>query len=546
MRSVQDLSGLFWSPVRSPANSPEYPQMMQLPPRRSGLSVAAAMVLVVLPFSCWWTTGPVAVAGDEVQTLPAPLRMEVSVQPPVEPPAKPMVAFAAKGTDLCVRCHRSEQGAWVDASTTAVWRHDAHSRAHLALSPDNARTRGMEAVLGIKAATTAACVACHTHPAGEPAVEEETAMVHGGISCETCHGAGSGYFEPHMEKRWRFLSSAEKEALGMHDLRNPVRKAENCLSCHLGEVASGKVITHAMYAAGHPPLSAFEIESFGKAMGPHWKRVWEKSPSIQQQAAEAGYRTEAASESQRSLIGGLVALRQSATLVDAYASAATENARERPWPELALYDCQACHHELRVPSGRQEAGYGGLVPGRPSLVRWPRGLAGVAFTEAGMPTDVDALLAPWVAALNQRPFGEKSGLQAAAGSREHLTRIDRAITVLAAVPRDAIIAEAKTAVWNRERIASLSAAGARCGDLETARLLGWVMVAALREDASWPEGRRAVAIANIESSLALGFPSPAYPQPPSSEKPFWQTSLSAARDADIERIREAFQLQPPR
>jgi len=513
--------------------------MMQLPARRSGLTVAAAAVLVVLSFSCWSSPAP-AVAGDAVQTLPAPLPVELPVQPSAEPPARPRGAFVAKGSDLCVRCHRSEQNAWVDASTTAVWRHDAHSRAHLALSPDNSRTRGMEAVLGITAATTAACVACHTHPAGEPAVEEETALVHGGISCETCHGTGSGYFEPHMEKRWRFLSSAEKEALGMHDLRNPARKAENCLSCHLGDVSTEKVITHAMYAAGHPPLPAFEIESFGKAMGPHWKRVWEKSPTIQQQAAEAGYRTEAASESQRSLIGGLVALRQSAALVDTYASAAAENARERPWPELALYDCQACHHELRVPSERQEAGYGGLVPGRPSLVRWPRGLAGVAFVEAGMPTDVDKLLAPWVAALNQRPFGEESGLQAAAGSRDHQAPIDRAIATLAAVSRTAVAGDPEAVARSRGRIASLSAAGARCGDLETARLLGWVMIAALQEDASLPEGERAMAIAALESSLALGFPSPAYPQPPAPDKPFWQTSLSAARDADIERIRAAF------
>ena len=489
----------------------------------------AAFVAALLFVPC-----AAAEAGEELQLLPAPAT------------GGPQRSFVAKGAELCVRCHRSEQSEWVDTATTAVWRHDAHSRAHLALTSDNPRTRGMEEVLGIKAASTAACIACHTHPAGEPAIEEETALVHAGISCETCHGAGSGYLEPHMEKRWRFLSSAEKEALGMHDLRNPVRKAENCLSCHLGDVASGKVITHAMYAAGHPPLPAFEMESFGKAMGPHWKRVWEKSPQIQQQAAEAGYRTESASESQRSLIGGLVALRQSATFVDQYASAATENARERPWPELALYDCQACHHELRVPSTRQEVGYGGLVPGRPSLVRWPRGLAGVAFTEAGMPTDTDALLAPWVASLNARPFGTAAGPGVAGASRDQLALIDRAIAALAAVPRDGVAGDAQAAARSRGRIASLSAAGARCGDIETARLLGWVMVAALREDALWPEGQRAKAISNLEKTLALEFPSPAYPQPPSPEKPFWQTSLSAARDADMAAIRAAFLQASPK
>ncbi|MFM8893205.1 MAG: multiheme c-type cytochrome [Planctomycetia bacterium] len=506
--------------------------MMPLPPRVRRWAASGIMLALGLGLPPAGSARA-AVVGEEVQPLPAP-----SAPLPVGPlPAGARSAFSAKGTELCVRCHRSEQTAWVDASTTATWRHDAHSRAHLALGSDNPRTRGMEAVLGIKAAQTAACIACHTHPAGEPAVEEETPLVHAGISCETCHGAGSGYFEPHMEKRWRFLPSAEKEALGMHDLRNPAAKAANCLSCHLGDVDAGKVVTHAMYAAGHPPLPAFEMESFGKAMGPHWKRVWEKSPQIRQQAAEAGYRTEAASESQRSLIGGLVALKQSTKLVDAYAAAAGVS-KERPWPELSLYDCQACHHELRVPSARQQAGYGGLVPGRPSLVRWPRGLAAVAFQEAGMPSDVDALLAPWVAALSARPFGDQQALPDAASSRDHLARIDQAITALATVPRSE--ADARAADRSRARIAALSAAGARCGELETARLLGWVMVAALREDPSWPEDRRAAAIGSLESSLALGFPSPAYPEPSSAQKPFWQTSLSAARDADMAAIRAAF------
>ena len=134
--------------------------------------VIEAIQPIAFVVAVWLIRCGAAAAGEELQLLPSPAA------------GGPQRAFAAKGTDLCVRCHRSEQSAWVDASTTAVWRHDAHSRAHLALSPDNARTRGMEAVLGIKAATTAACVACHTHPAGEPAVEEETAMVHGGISCE--------------------------------------------------------------------------------------------------------------------------------------------------------------------------------------------------------------------------------------------------------------------------------------------------------------------------------------------------------------------------
>jgi len=492
---------------------------------RMTVPLAAAALLVAL--------GRPAAAAP----LPDP---PATAAPEALPPAVagPAAGHRFKGTDFCVRCHRSEQGDWVDASTTAVWRHDAHSRAHLALLPDNPRTKAMEAALGITAARTAACVACHSHAPDEPAVEEESSVAHAGIGCESCHGAGSDYFEPHMEKRWRFLSSAEKEALGMHDLRNPVAKAENCLSCHVGEVAAGKIVTHAMYAAGHPPLPAFEMESFGRALGPHWKRVWEKKPAVQELAARAAYRTEARSEAQRSLIGALVALERSAGLAQSYAAAAAADPRGLAWPELSLYDCQACHHDLAVPSARQAAGYGGLVPGRPSLFRWPRALAGVAFARAGMPTDVDLLMAPSRDALSERPFGTAAAVRDAADPRR---QIGAAIAVLAAAPRDEGLAAAE-----RETAAALARAGGTSGDFESARQIGWVLAPLLdggRLDGA-PAADAAVA-KRLRATLALDFPTPAYPEPGSAAKPFWETSLSAAAAAHVEDIRAAFPAPAP-
>ena len=455
-----------------------------------------------------------------------------------ELPAGEAAGFAFKGSGLCVKCHRTEQGEWCDTATTAVWRHDAHSRSHLALLPDNPRTRALEQTLGIKAAETASCVACHTHPAAEPPPEEEDDVVHAGISCETCHGAGAGYFEPHMEKRWRFLSAAEKGALGMRDLRDPVLKAENCLSCHLGDVASGRVITHAMYAAGHPPLPAFEPETFSRAMGPHWKRAWEKSPRIQAAAAAAGYRTEAASETHRALVGALVALRSSATLVHDYARQATDAGTTDavPWPELALYDCQACHHDLRIPSARQAAGYGDLVPGRPTFVRWPRAAARVALAVAGQPDDVDGLLSPWVALLNRRPFGAAVDLEHA--RHEALDRIDAAIRALAAVPRDDALDERR-----REIAARLSAAGMRCGDYDSARVVAWMMLGAMDGNPAWSGAARDRVAENLARHAAIALP-PAPAEAATAQRPFWQTSLEAAAEADVAGLREAFELPP--
>jgi hypothetical protein len=470
----------------------------------------------------------VRVMAAEPDDLPAPVFRE---------------GFSYKGAELCVRCHRSEQSAWCDTATSTAWRHDAHSRSHLALLSTNPRTRSMEEALGIKAAETTSCKACHTHPDAEPGPEEEipeaeNRFFHTGISCETCHGAGSSYLEPHLHTSWRFLSSAEKASHGMVDLRNPALKAENCLACHMGDAGTGRVVPHAAYAAGHPPLGAFEMEAASAALGPHWKRVWEKSDRIQELAADKGYQVEAASTAHRSLIGALVALRESALLVQKAAGPATARETLPSWPELSLYDCQACHHDLVLPSRRQQAGYGGLVPGRPGLVRWPRRLAEVAFSTAEMPTAADDILSPWVTSLNARPFGHRDDLRAPPGAGNALARVDAAIAALATVRRDASLPERQ-----RQIAETLAAAGPRSGDLDSARPVAWVLADVIQTAPGWTATDRAAVRARLETALDLRMPRPA--EATAAAIPFWRTSLDAAAAYDPALAAEAFRLPPP-
>jgi hypothetical protein len=468
-----------------------------------------------------------------------------STAPPDQLPAPTAEAPAFKGTEFCMRCHRSEQSEWCDQATSTAWRHDAHSRSHLALLPSNLRTRAMEETLGIKAAQTRSCVACHTRSPAEPAPEETIAdddnrFFHSGISCETCHGAGSAYAEPHVHATWRFFPTAEKALLGMADLRDPVTKARNCLGCHLGDPDTDRVVPHAAYAAGHPPLGAFDIEAASRAMGPHWKRVWEKSARIQTLAAAADYRVEAASTTHRSLIGALVALRESGLLVQKGAARATGPAADpsASWPELSLHDCQACHHDLVVPSRRQQAGYGALVPGRPGLVRWPQRAAEAAFAVAEMPTTADAVLAPWIVSLNARPFGRPEDVRSPAGAGESLARIDAAIAALAAERRDTALPA------RQQRIAAtLAAAGPRSGDLDTARAIGWPLVSSLADAEGWDADARAAAQARLTDVLGLSIPGP----PPGRDErdAFWRTSLDRAAAFDTTAVAEAFRLPSP-
>src|SRR5439155_24252163 len=78
-----------------------------------------------------------------------------------------------------------------------------------------------------------------------------------GVSCESCHGAGSGYLEPH-QRRGSYQTAV---SLGMNAMRgNYVVWAKLCLDCHV--IADKKLV-----AAGHVSGADFEIgaKSFRQA-----------------------------------------------------------------------------------------------------------------------------------------------------------------------------------------------------------------------------------------------------------------------------------------
>jgi hypothetical protein len=82
----------------------------------------------------------------------------------------------------------------------------------------------------------------------------------------------------------------------------------------------GRDVTHAMMAAGHPPL-VFSLAKFLHDMPPHWKEGAPRDLA----AWEAGTRAAAAAR-----------LRQVARMADA----------GKDWPEFAAFDCYACHQAI--------------------------------------------------------------------------------------------------------------------------------------------------------------------------------------------------------
>jgi hypothetical protein len=127
-------------------------------------------------------------------------------------------------------------------------------------------------------------------------------------------------------------------------------------------------MNHDFIAAGHPRLM-FEYGSFLANEPKHWK---EKD-------------TRADFEARAWLVGQAVSTQSALRLL---ADRATTTAAGRVWPELAEYDCYACHHDLVGKSWRQQRGF---PPGRIGALRpseWYTALLPVVASAAPMKPDV--------------------------------------------------------------------------------------------------------------------------------------------------------------
>jgi hypothetical protein len=112
-------------------------------------------------------------------------------------------------------------------------------------------------------------------------------------------------------------------------------------------------------------------------------------------------------------------------LVAQYAEqeAKTADASRSGWPELALYDCAACHHELRSGVGLNARPKRNHTPGRPPLAMWPNVLAMLAANQAAgfdqaqaqnRWAGIEAQMLQLERAATQRPFGDAKAMQTTA------------------------------------------------------------------------------------------------------------------------------------
>lgn len=239
-------------------------------------------------------------------------------------------------------CHGAVQrspGSYVAQNEYLIWsQKDKHSQAYTVLSGKLALRIARN--LGLPDAEhQQICLTCHTDDV-PPAQRGPRFLVSDGVGCEACHGGSVKWLGLHVSG----ASHQQNLAAGLYPTDQPLARAKLCQRCHVGD--PGSFATHRIMGAGHPPIS-FELDTYTAIQPAHY-------------VVDASYikRKGRPNDIQIWAVGQAEDLKKRMDLVLDPA-----NAPKGVNPELALFDCQACHHAMNELQWRARADTG-LGPGR--------------------------------------------------------------------------------------------------------------------------------------------------------------------------------------
>jgi hypothetical protein len=231
-------------------------------------------------------------------------------------------------------CHGSATpvGLRVKENEHTIWlREDRHSQAYKTLLEDRAKAIARNMGLPQPAHKSALCLDCHSDNANR---RVDDFRLQDGVGCESCHGGSRRWIKSHTSQT---RNHQQNIADGMYPTDDPVRRAELCISCHLGNAE--KSVGHRMLGAGHPRLR-FELDSYQETQPPHF--------TVDDDYRERGKQV---TEPVRLwAIGQAVLVRELGRWI-----ADPKRNHDGIWPEFAVLDCYTCHHSMelaRRPSGR--------------------------------------------------------------------------------------------------------------------------------------------------------------------------------------------------
>ncbi len=360
------------------------------------------------------------------------------------------------GASSCKRCHTQpiqddlRRGTldWCLLTEFSTWRAmDKHSLAYAVL--EGPRGQKIGELLGepgqpLNVAESRECLSCHALDVPADRIDAAFSKTDG-VNCELCHGPSGepgGWSGPHAQATWRDRTPQEKAEFNFVDLRVPETKVRLCMSCHVGDASMGRIVTHPMYAAGHPPLPSIDVASFVKNEPQHWRDqdnvpYWEDAPQDVRDAL--GIREGKLYQAEVSITSGILSLSEAMKFLGARSNISkVEPDQLKIWPELTLnprlqgderlnqpdqlpgllrsrwpevamthLDCTGCHHDLRLPGWRPLRGYR-ITPGRPIPRNWSNPVIELAielYGDADDQFDFQLHLESLYQAFDAQPFG---------------------------------------------------------------------------------------------------------------------------------------------
>jgi hypothetical protein len=254
------------------------------------------------------------------------------------------VADKHMGVATCASsvCHGSSaerNGANIYHNEYVIWgQRDPHARAYETLLSDESKRMAQK--LGIGPAHEAqVCLACHSDYVPE-AQRGPRFQLSDGVGCEACHGGSQRWLSSHTEKGTTHEDNLRR---GLNLLQHADVRAAICAGCHVGD--STRLATHDIMGAGHPRLQ-FELATYHQLWPSHHRdddnyRRRKQSPDAMKLWTAGQLR------SARNLLEGLRGPQFMATPL---------------WPELAFFDCHACHAAMDADKWQPRAA-GKLRPG---------------------------------------------------------------------------------------------------------------------------------------------------------------------------------------
>ena len=265
--------------------------------------------------------------------------------PPAQATAdEPNPKLTGSASCATAACHGGLGGHKFVGAEFPVWsERDPHARAYSVLLNDLSRQMAEQLKLPKPAHESAVCLNCHS-----PATSNESKMISitgrkplDGVDCEQCHGPAEHWLTEHVRTDWKHRPADDKRRRGYRDLTDVLTRANTCADCHVG--ASGRDVNHDLIAAGHPRLF-FELATFHANWPKHWPEETDakRHPVAEKSAGGSIF------EAKLWAVGQVVTAQRSLELL----ILRTELAKDSPtkWPELAEWNCFACHHDLQSAS----------------------------------------------------------------------------------------------------------------------------------------------------------------------------------------------------